>query len=202
MSAILIVEGHDEEALVEKLSELHGLSIIEIINAKGIDGIDPKFQKSLKAAIAGSAVTHIAILRDAEEEPLACKALLEQYREQILQSPSPEILYEYLILPNDSTAGSLETFLLPLIAPDDSLLNCAQKFVECVDNLPPNTHKLTTQARKDKARFLIRQYAAVGKSSGIKSLLEKDQINLSSPIFNPIVELLKRLSSYNSVVND
>jgi hypothetical protein len=202
MSARLIVEGHDEEALIDKLCELHQLPRIKVINAKGIEGIEPEFQKSLKAAVAGSAVSHIAILRDAEEEPLACKAQLEQYREQIAQSPSPEIAYEYLMLPNDSNAGSLETFLLPLIRHDDSLLNCAQKFVECVDSLPPNTHKLTTQARKDKARFLIRQHAAVGKSSGIKSLLEKDQINLSSPIFNPIVELLKRLSSYNSVVND
>jgi hypothetical protein len=202
MSAILIVEGHDEEALIEKLSELHRLPKIKVINAKGIDGIEPEFQKSLKAAVVGSAVSHIAILCDAEEQPLACKALLEQYRNQIAQSPSPEIVYEYLILPNDRTAGSLETFLLPLIPPDDSLLNCAQKFVECVDSLPPNTHKLTTQARKDKALYLIRQHAAVGKSSGIKSLLEKEQIDLTSPVFNPIVGLLQRLSSYNNTVSD
>jgi hypothetical protein len=195
MSAVLIVEGHDEVALVNELCTLHHLTNIKVMNAKGTDSIDSVFQQSLKAAIAGTSITHIAILCDAEEDPVACKKSLEQCRTQIVQSPSPHISYEYLILPNEQSAGSLETLLLDLIPSDDGLLSCAQGFIECLDNLQPKTHKLTTQARQDKARFLIRQHAATGKSLGIKSLLEKGELNLNSPVFEPIVALLQRLSS-------
>lgn len=190
MTSILIVEGHDEVALVNKLCETHNFSSIEVINAKSNGNI----KKAFMAALVGSNVTRVAILCDAEENPIGREKMLEECAVDVAQSPSPNIDYEYLILPNASATGSLETLCLQLLAEDDSLMRCTNEFIDCIDASQPKTHKLSTQARKDKARFLIRHYAATGSPQGFKSLLDDKQIDLTAPIFEPIVALLKRLS--------
>lgn len=193
MSAILIVEGHDEAALVNKLIELHRLVGIKVVNAAGNGSIRNKFHTALLGASVTTAVTAIAILRDAEEDPARCKAELDGYAAQVKESINPNIAFEYLMLPSESSVGSLETMCLMLIPPADDLLACADQFLQCAAASPSN--QLSTKARQDKARYLIRQFAVSGKPQGLKSLIESDLIELNSDIFNPIVELLQRLSN-------
>lgn len=190
MNTVLIVEGHDEHTLIEKLCKLHNFESIQIINAQGNGNIQSKFTIALKAASAGTGVSKIAVLCDSEEDPVQCKIILDSLADQIKLSPNPTIKYSYLILPAEDAAGSLETLCLGLIAGNDPLLGCVNTFLSCIEAFP---NALTTQARRDKARFLLWQHAAHGKSAGIKSLIDHGLISVDHPVFAPIVNFLRTL---------
>lgn len=191
IKAVLILEGSDEQDVVNHLCEKH---MITGITLEVLDGRD---RLTLRAkSIAGDSkyreVHRVGIIYDSEEEPAQTKATLEKVKQLITQQ-SPKKTVQVLQLPADNEVGSFEALCLQAIAPTDPVLSCCNQYLQCLEG---KDHKLTTQARKDKARLLAWYAAKTGKhiSRIGRDAVEGDQsFDYGHPAFVPLVSFLRSL---------
>lgn len=192
IKAVLIVEGSDEQDVVNHLCEKH---MITGITLEVLDGRD---RLTLRAkSIAGDSkyreVHRVGIIYDSEEEPAQTKATLEEVTLLITQQ-SPKKTVQVLQLPADNRVGSFEALCLKAITPTDPVLACFNQYLKCLEG---KDHKLNTQAQKDKARLLAWYAAKYGKHIGRIGADAHGKGNgffdYTHAAFDPLVTFLKRL---------
>lgn len=203
--AILIVEGEDEKDIACALAKEHSITTTWPDKDKD-DQFDrtadirilvkdrPNIRKALLDAATDQFVQQIGVIYDSEEEPTETAAQLESFR-AITNKIRPEIRYHILQLPSPTAVGSLEKICLDTIDANDPLLLCSDAFIDCASQ---HDNKLTTTARRDKARFVAWYAAKTGKPIGRLGLDARGQkiLNLNHVAFDPIVTFLKQLASH------
>jgi hypothetical protein len=203
--AILIVEGEDEKDIACALANKHNITTTWPDKNKD-DQFDvmadirilvkdrPNIRKAILDAASDQYAQQIGVIYDSEEKPSETAAELESFR-AITTTVRPEIQYHILQLPSSSEIGSLEKICLGTIDANDPLLLCSDAFIDCVSQ---HDNKLTTTARKDKARFIAWYAAKTGKPIGRLGLDARGEkiLDLSHAAFDPIVLFLKQLASH------
>lgn len=202
-TAILIVEGEDEKDIAEALANKHQITTTWF-GKKHEEQTDPlnaqinilvkdrsNIRKAILDAAADQYVQKIGVIYDSEEKPNETAQTLESYR-VFTNKIRPEIEYHILQLPSSSEIGSLEKICLSTIDANDPLLLCSDAFIECVSQ---HDHKLSTTARKDKAKFVAWYAAKTGKPIGRLGIDMRGEkiLDLDHVAFVPIVTFLKQL---------
>ncbi len=191
IQAVLLVEGVDESDVVAHLCKTNAIEGIEIVVLKGRDDLMAR----AKAVVADSKyrdVARVGIIYDSEENPAQTRAVLEK-AERILSNPPRPKTVRVLQLPAPDQCGSFEALCLQAIAANDPVLGCCDQFIRCLDGKP---HKLSTQARKDKARLLIWYAATMGKpiSRIGRDANQGDKLfDYAHTAFQPLVSFLQTL---------
>ena len=171
---ILLVEGKDDENVVRHLCCRHGLdNAFQIERCGGFE----KLRKSLPVRLKQSDVNVIGILVDANTDTRARWQSLRDLlnaaypsvpdsparRGVILEPPASTILPRVGIwlMPDNSTSGTLESFLRFLVRDESSpLLEHAQESIDSI----PNGHRLFRD--KDETKALLYTWLAWQKSPG------------------------------------
>lgn len=191
MKAVLIVEGHDEHDVVLRLQQLHAIDGLFIEVLKGRDDLMTRV-KDVAYDSKYRDVRRVGIIYDSEDDPAqACTELkrASEYLENLEHPKTTKVLQ----LPKQDESGSFEALCLQAIAQDDPILQCCNQYLACLSGKP---HKLSTQARQDKARLLAWYAAKTGKhiSRIGRDAVEGDEaFDYAHQAFGPLVTFLQSL---------
>ena len=124
-------------------SEEMGLAVTQVHDFRGKDQL-PSFLKALKATPGFAQVTSLGIVRDAEDDQAPFQSVCTALTNAGLPTPKlPEVFVGenlrvgVFILPDNTTAGMLETLCLQSVV-DDPVMPCIEKYFECIqEQLPP-----------------------------------------------------------------
>ena len=158
IKAVLIVEGSDEEEVVNHLLRLHNIDGVDIRNMKGRDNL-----LSVTKSITDSKyrdVKRVGIIYDSEDQPKISQENLDEARKELLEA-DPTKQVSFLQLPASDQVGSFEAMCLKAIDADDGVLACARQYLTCLEGVD---HRLSTQARKDKALLMAWYAASTGEN--------------------------------------
>lgn len=191
IKAALIVEGADERDVVMHLQKLHAIDGLAI---EVLQGRNDLMQRIKKVAYDSTyrEVHRVGIIFDSEDDPAQTRAELQQatlYLKNLTQPKNTSVLQ----LPAPDQSGSFEALCLQAIAPTDPVLSCCNQYLQCLEG---KDQKLTTQARKDKARLLAWYAAKTGKHINRigRDAVEGDQsFDYGHPAFVPLVSFLRSL---------
>jgi hypothetical protein len=190
--AVLIVEGQDEHDVVLHLQDLHGIVgvRIEVLQGRG-DLMNRVKQVAFDSAYRN--VNRVGIVFDSEDDPQATRLELEGAVAYLNSLPQLSRTTHVLQLPASDKPGSFEALCLQAIAPNDDLLKCCDQFLACIEG---TKHKLSTQARRDKARLLTWYVASTGKPIsriGRDAYRGDRAFDYTHPAFQPLVDFLQTL---------
>lgn len=192
IQAVLIVEGADESDVIGHLQDLYGITGVHVVQLSGRADLMNKvkmvaFDSTLRD------VQKVGIVFDSEDDPKAAKEALQEASNYLSQlQPHPKIV-RVLQLPDESQVGSFEALCLQAIDAEDDVFQCCNQFLACLEG---KKHKLTTQARKDKARLLAWYAAKNGKhiSRIGRDAYQGDRVfNYEHAAFRPLVTFLQSL---------
>jgi hypothetical protein len=189
IKAVLIVEGSDEQDVVNHLLKLHKIDGIDIRNMNGRDKL-----LSVTKSITDSKyrdVKRVGIIYDSEDQPKISQENLDKARKELLKA-DPTKQVSFLQLPAPDQAGSFEAVCLQAIDADDGVLACARQYLTCLEGVD---HRLSTQARKDKALLMAWYAASTGENIsrvGIDARSHK-HFDYKHDAFAPLVQFIQAL---------
>lgn len=142
---IIICEGADEYDILSWLRSRRGLgeSDVEIMNAQGRNNLNPLLG-DLRFMSGGSDLELVAVVMDAEEQSRQ-DTLLKESLMAIAQEQRFQVLIH--ILPDESSAGSLETLIRRHADASALAFSCADKWEACIQS----SQERGTRAQADKA---------------------------------------------------
>ena len=189
---LLLVEGQDEEYLVQKMCVQWFGDRAKAIDIECVGGKDnfPKRFKVLKVRSLGP-LKVVGIIADSEEDAAATAqrwADLFQDVEPVINRPCRK-----LQLPRDDAPGAFEALVLDALA-GDSIADCATHFRDCVS---PHLGERTL-AQKDKIAVQAWLSAKLGNAYGNvfsaqKKNLEHQLLNYDHAAFAPIRSFVETL---------
>lgn len=157
-------------------SEEMGLAVTQVHDFRGKDQL-PSFLKALKAAPDFAKVKSLGIVRDADDDHDPFQSVCTALTNAGLPTPKlPGVFVEenlrigVFILPDNKTAGMLETLCLRSVA-DDPVMPCIEEYFECIqeqlpsEELPKAMEKAKVQAflaSRDESELLLGQAAHRG----------------------------------------
>lgn len=185
---LLLVEGEDEEYLVQKMCEQWFGQNAQKIDIECVGGKDkfPTRFKALKGRSLGP-LKVVGVMADSEENPAATAqrwAALFKDVEPVIKRPCRK-----LQLPSDDAPGAFEALVLNAWA-GDPVAECATNFRDCV-----SAHLVKpTQAQQDKIAVQAWLSAKLGNAYGNLFKAQKAQdkhsshqlVNYDHPAFTPI----------------
>lgn len=189
---LLLVEGQDEEYLVQKMCVQWFGDRAKAIDIECVGGKDnfPKRFKVLKVRSLGP-LKVVGVIADSEEDAAATAqrwADLFQDVEPVINRPCRK-----LQLPRDDAPGAFEALVLDALA-GDSIADCATHFRDCV-----SIHLIKpTLAQKDKIAVQAWLSAKLGNAYGNvfsaqKKNLEHQLLNYDHAAFAPIRSFVETL---------
>lgn len=142
---IIVCEGADEYDILSWLRSKRELdeSDVEIMNAQGRNNLNPLLG-DVRFMSGGSDLALVAVVMDAEEQSRQDKLLMESLM-AIAQEQQFQVLIH--ILPDESTAGSLETLIRRHADSNALASSCADKWEACIQS----SQERVTRAQADKA---------------------------------------------------
>ena len=172
----LLVEGRTAvpfaRALLRKLGHENA---VQVQNFGSRDDYGPFLSAFVK--MPGFArVQTLGVMIDAEEDPAGtCQKVTHHAQRAGLNVPTPAREFStgspkfgYFVMPDESTAGMLETLCLRSVD-EDPALHCADEYFRCLDSRkitpPKNTHKARAQAylaSRERAGLLVGEAAHAG----------------------------------------
>ena len=184
---LLLVEGQDEEYLVQKMCEQWFGSRAEKIDIECVGGKEnfPKHFKVLKVRSLGP-LKVVGVIADSEEDAAATAqrwvALFKDV-EPVIKRPCRK-----LQLPRDDMPGALEALVLEALV-GDPIAHCATNFRDCVS--PHLDKRKPTLARQDKIAVQAWLSAKLGNAYGNvftaqKKHPEQQLLNYDHAAFVPI----------------
>jgi hypothetical protein len=191
-AVLLLVEGQDEEYLVQKMCEhWFGPRALDIdIECVGGGDNFPKRFKALTVRSLG-ALKVVGVIADSEEDPAATA----QRWSDLFADVAPKINRpcKKLQLPCDETPGAFEALVLNA-SDDDAVVSCAINFRDCVS---PHLGDRTL-AQKDKIAVQAWLSAKLGSAYGnVFKAQEKNPthqlLNYDHAAFAPIKTFIKDL---------
>lgn len=160
---LLLVEGRDEEALIQQMcTHWFGLRA-QVIDIECVEGLDnfPKRFRSLTARTLGP-LRVVGVIADSEQDPAATAqrwaALFKEVGHRLAKKG---ISCRKLQLPSDDTPGAFEALVLAAWA-GDAVADCATAFRDCV--MPHLGQR--TLAQKDKIAVHAWLSAKLGNAYG------------------------------------
>ena len=189
---LLLVEGQDEEYLVQKMCVQWFGDRAKAIDIECVGGKDnfPKRFKVLKVRSLGP-LKVVGVIADSEEDAAATAqrwADLFQDVEPVINRPCRK-----LQLPRDDAPGAFEALVLDALA-GDSIADCATHFRDCV-----SIHLIKpTLAQKDKIAVQAWLSAKLGNAYGNvfsaqKKNLEHQLLNYDHAAFAPLKAFVETL---------
>ena len=143
---LLLVEGITDKEFIEKLLALPTLiahkAKFDVEHIGGYDKLKP-FIEGLKDRPNVANVKVLVVIVDSDERPQLRSADVDLLL-QTVQTAKRQT--DYLLLPNNQTAGALESLVLKTLSPSD--LACAEQYIECIASSSP-----LNQAQTDKLRL-------------------------------------------------
>ncbi|MFN5538989.1 MAG: DUF3226 domain-containing protein [Candidatus Melainabacteria bacterium] len=197
---VLIVEGYDEEKLIEHLREQLDLDF-EIINAKGED----KIHQEIKDALIESGerkVICLGVFRDSNDSSNAAfngfQSFIIRLKKDYSDLEIPTEISSFsdgtprigiFFSPGDGINGHLEDLLLQTI--DKDLLECIESYTECVES-----KEKVSNFKKHKIK--MRAYFAVvmhdETKPNINKGLENQYFNLDAPQLDELKSFLQEFA--------
>ncbi|MBP6718158.1 MAG: hypothetical protein KA173_04780 [Rhodoferax sp.] len=196
---LLLVEGQDEEYLVQKMCQHWFKDRAKLIDIECVDGADnfpPRF-KALKVRSLGE-LKVVGVIADSEENPEATAQRWQGLFDDVTASIAQPCTL--LQLPTHQLPGAFETMLLNALD-GDPVVGCAKVFRDCV--LPHIGQR--TQAQKDKIAVQAWLSASLGSAYGNvfkaqKKYPEKALLNYDHAAFEPIKQFIQGLLADVEVV--
>ena len=189
---LLLVEGQDEEYLVQKMCEQWFGARAQNIDIECVEGRDnfPKRFKALKVRSLGL-LKVVGVIADSEED---CAATAQRWAD-LFDDVAPFIKRpcKKLQLPSDDAAGAFEALVLDALA-GDSIADCATHFRDCV-----SLHLVKpTLAQKDKIAVQAWLSAKLGNAYGNVFKAqdkhpEHQLVNYDHAAFSPIKAFVETL---------
>lgn len=192
---LLLVEGDDEEYLVQKMCEhwFHERAAdIDIENVKGMGNFSKRF-KALAVRSLGP-LKVVGVIADSEEDPQTTA----QRWAALFGAVEPQIKRpcKKLQLPGNDVKGAFESLVLQALE-NDPVVHCAKAFRDCVT---PHLNEGRPLAQKDKIAVQAWLSAELGQAYGNvfkaqQAHMQRQLLNYEHAAFLPIKRFIEELLS-------
>lgn len=179
---ILVVEGKDDQAVVELLLNHLNLNQVQVVNATSKDKIRATVTGITAADGFQDVVSGIAILRDADADPVAARQSCEACLRDIAKTTA------FFVVP-ESGEGMLEDVCLQALV-DRPEMQCVDDFLTCVAGNGP--------AISNKQKFRMKAFLMThdeDTSQRIGWAAERGIIDPAHEAFAPLRDFLKTFTS-------
>ena len=179
---LLVVEGKDDQAIVERLLNHLNLNQVQVVNATSKTKIRATVKGLTLADGFQDRVAGIAILRDADTDPEAARRSCEDSLKKIAKSTA------FLVVP-ESGEGLLEDVCLQAFA-DRLEMQCVDDFLSCV---AANGPAITNKQKFRMKAFLMLHDEKTTQNVGWAA--DRGIINPAHEAFAPLREFLRTFTS-------
>jgi hypothetical protein len=196
----LLVEGKDDQHVVWNLCEVH--AVPKAFEVRESEGIDPLLDV-LAVQLKGSDVERVGVVADADAEIASrwvsiATVLRRHGYDGVPDEPrGPGTIIEQAgkprvgvwLMPDNTTAGMLEDFVMALIPADDSLLRRAQAAVDGI----PGVERRFTAVHRSKA--VVHTWLAWQEYPGspMGQAIGKGDLDAHAPAAGRFIAWLRRL---------
>jgi hypothetical protein len=185
---LLLGEGAEEQLFLNALLKHLALAGVQVENYGGKVNLAP-FLRALKNRSGFSQLQKLSILRDADDDPTAAAASVEN---AIAQAAFPvELTVKKLILPGGTAVGALENLCLQSIA-GQPIETCVEEYMACAARATGHAHMTTT----NKAKARIHAWLAAQPKPHLRlgEAAADGRVNWSSPAFDALKAFLRDLA--------
>ncbi len=210
-SKLIIVEGKDEEICFGHWLKRWQLEGTQVLAAGGKTQI-PQTLEILRLLPSFSTLTHLLIVRDADETPSGafdsvCAALSQAnfvsppsaWNWQPPQNQDPALCVA--ILPSISQQGALEELLLKTVA-DDEVLNLTEKYIADAydfraanyNESDPNSIVPPSEVHRGKATALGYMVTRIADMREVGRAAQKDVWNWRHPALEPLKNIIEQMN--------
>ena len=194
-SKLLVVEGYDDQRLINALANKIDIPDIQIIILGGTNNLRPYLNALVISPGFQDIVQALGIVRDADDNSLdklhsvqdALQAAKLPVPDRTLQLAGRNPKTAILILPHDKQAGALEDVCLASVE-TDAVIDCVEEYMYCVQErveAPPN----------NVAKAKVQTFLASRPRPGLRlgEAAEADYWDFNHSSFDPLKELLQLL---------
>ena len=185
---VLVGEGVEEVHFFSALLGHLGISGVQVEQCNGKDGLCA-YLKTLKTRTGFASVQKVAIVRDADEDPVAAAASVEG---SISRAGFPEsVSVSKLIVPGATTTGALENLFLQTIA-GQQIEGCIEEYLACATDATGTKHTSATNQAKSRVHAWLAAQEPPDLRLGIAA--GKGMLDWSSPAFDELKSFLRELA--------
>ena len=193
---IILVEGEDDEHVVEQLRRKMGLPEFAVRP----EGNNDKVIEAIGAARLPDNREILGILVDADDSVDGTwSRLVKEFKEEGIDlppQPPPEglILYEHhprigvWLMPDNQSEGELEDFIAKMIPEDDAAWLCAEEYIECI----PGAEREFKEGKRLKAK--VHSWLATREVPGrAGAAIGRGDLSVDGPLSQRFADWLRRL---------